>query len=301
MRASKKSSIIGFGLLFGLSAFTINSIAKEPQLGLGSERPTFGKAVPEMVIPAGPHFLTTGAGNSRVPVFMPASFFFDGSAPTAQMVELEGAAIAPKPARADGFYWEFARLAAPENGEVDAAFGQAIDVDMEWRRRAPYDTIMVQYQDAVLPRIGTQATVEMKLADVRMRSLEPIEVTGTETKYYDLTVEIKPYHQGSGRTEQMGSMTLTRDGASTGYFTSEVFGWARFIFTPLDGSETLVYDHDEYLTIGTTVPTPFFIPALQSPGEVSAAATQISYCCNMESMCLIDDLCGGLCCAVHCP
>lgn len=171
--------------------------------------------IPEMVIPGGPHYLTTGAGASRVPVYMPADFFFEGSEPTRLMVDLVGVPLGDKPARVDGFSWDFVRPGQADDDD-HRLFGRRVDIDIERRRSAPYDTVMVQYQDAVLPAIGSQVTVDLKLMNVRLRSTQAIEVGGDETRFYDLVLEITPYDQERGRAERMGTMTLTRDGIATG-------------------------------------------------------------------------------------
>ena len=229
--------------------------------------------LPEMVIPAGPHFLTTEVGPSATPLDLPADLFFDGSDPLHATAWLEGVPFGPKPVRKDGFEWMFARL-------VESGGDGGPDVN------EPYDTVMVQYQDAVLSRIGSQTTVDLKLTIVRARSIDPVEVTGTETRYYDLAVEITPYHQGDGRFERMGTMTFTRDGLGSGHFSAEVFGWARFIFTPLGHGETVIYDHDELLTMPTVRDTPFLIPDLDPAIGVGRTSVQ-TQCCCLPHFCIL--------------
>lgn len=258
--------VVGFCLLATMVA------AQHPgELKPVSAEPT-GK-LPLMVIPGGPHFLATPAGSSATPLVLPADFFFDGSDPLREGVLLEGEAIGPRPVRKDGFEWMFAEV-------VESGGDGGPDLTV------PYDTIMVQYQNAILPRIGSQVTVDLKLITVRARSVGPVEVTGTETRYYDLAVEITPYHQGEGRSETMGSMTFTRDGLGSGHFSAEVFGWARFIFTPLGPGETVIYDYDELLTMPTVADTPFLIPALD-PAIGVGRATIAAKCCCLGHMCAL--------------
>lgn len=118
--------------------------------------------IPVMVVPAGPHYLTTPAGSSAVPISVPADFFFEGSDALEVRVDMEGAPIDARPVRRDGFKWIFGRPGATSHADE------------------PYDTVMVQYQDAVLPTIGSQATVDLKLDVVQMRSPDTITVTGPD-------------------------------------------------------------------------------------------------------------------------
>jgi hypothetical protein len=249
--------------------------------------------VPVMVIPAGPHYLTTEAWASQVIVDLPGDFFFRGSAAVNQIVPLQGAPIGIKPARKDGFEMRFARLVGPGKGSGRRVGGPD----------KPYDTVMVQQQDAVLPDIGSQATVDLKLSIVRMRSIEPVEVTGRYTKYYDLDVEVTPNRPGGGSVETMGFMTYIRDGAADGHFSSECHGWTRLVFRPVDGGEPLIYDVDEQVTMYTGVDTPFLIPALhvadrtnkqEGPGHLPDEEG----CCCQEHICR---LVGGVWqCNTHC-
>lgn len=283
-----------------------SAVAAEP--GPSNDRPSLQRpekndkapVIRAMVVPAGPHYLSTAAGQGRVPIDMPRDFFFEGSEPTELMVNLEGTPIAEKPARKDRFSWEFAVLIPPgESQSSKDSWGHPIEVDREWRRTAPYDTVMVQFQSAVLPDIGSEVTVDLKLVDIQMNSIAPIEVTGTRLAYFDVSVAITPYHQGEGRFEEMGWMKLTRDGVATGYFTSEVFGWARFTFTPVNGGEAIIYDHDELLTLGTNEPTPFLIASMLPVGSFRVEDV-VNRCCNVGSMCRIDCV-EGECCTWHCP
>lgn len=288
---------------FGVVCTVASAVADEPARSNGrrslklAERNDTATTIPEMVVPAGPHYLTTAAGQSLVPVSMPADFFFEGSESTALMVEVQGTPIAGKPLRKDGFSWEFAKLVQPgESLSREDSWGKRTDVDRNWRRTAPYDTVMVQFQSAVLPDIGSQATVDLKLADVRLNSLAPIEVTGTRTVYYDVSLTIKPYHQGEGRSERMGWMTLTRDGVASGFFTSEIYGWGRLTFTPVDGGQAIIFDHDDFMTISTIQPTPFLIDSLVPSADGGIAAVNVAaYCCDMG--CYTPGGEG----AVHCP
>ena len=207
-----------------------------------------GDEIPVMVVRAGPHYLTTPVGSSAVPVTVPAGFFFEGSEAVEVLADMAGVPIAPKPRRADRFKWVFGRPGA------------------KIRLAEAYDTVMVQYQDAVLPVIGSQATVDLKLDVVRMKSPDTIAVTGSdETREYQVALELRPYHQEQGRTEEMGWMHFTRTGLGTGKFTAEFFAWARYTFTPVDGGRAVFYDLEDRLTITVhdKSATRFYLPALQ--------------------------------------
>ena len=86
-------------------------------------------------------------------------------------------------------------------------------------------------------------------------------------------------------------MAFTRDGVATGHFMAEVFAWGRYTFVPRQGGETIIYDHDEQLTIGTLTPTPFFIRALY-PGRTDPVI--VDDCCNMCELCVLRS------CSCHC-
>ena len=187
---------------------------------------------------------------------------------------MEGDPIGPVPSRPDGFKMKFARLLEPGEEIVDSGVPAG----------APYDTVMLQHQDAVLTKIGSQARVDLTMEDVRLRSVASVRVTGTETRDYDVFLAITSHHQ-DGREADTGYMAYTREGVASGQFTAEVFAWAQYVFVPLDGGEAIIYDHDEQLTIGTRTPTPFFIPALYH-GRASTAEV----CCGMchsECHCVI--------------
>ena len=251
--------VVGFCLLPTM-------VSAERPVKLTPVSPTSIGMVPEMVIPAGPHYLTTWDGTSTAPIDLPADFFFEGSDPVDQIVSLEGDPIGPVPGRRDGFEMKFAHLAEPGEEVVDSGppTGKG------------YDTVMIQHQDAVLRRIGSQARVDLTMEDVRLRSVAPVEVTGTETRYYDVFLNVTSHHK-DGREANTGYMAYTRDGVATGEFTAEVFAWARYIFVPLDGGEAIIYDHNEQLTLATRTPTPFFIPALHQ----GRALEVDEGCCNM--------------------
>ena len=250
--------------------------------------------VPVMVIPAGPHYLTTPAGSSRVLISVPAGFFFEGSGAVNMPADMVGVPVGEKPKRTDGFRWLFG---GPNSSN---------------RWTEPYDTVMVQYQDAVLPRIGSTATVDLKLDLVRMRSPDTITVTGTDmTREYLADIEIRPYHQENARTERMGSMSFTRTGLATGKFTALFYAWARFRFTPLDGGTPVVYDLDEQLTITVhdEAPTRFFVPALHDPANTVASEEEAASggTASMD-MAAVGGVCTGGCCCCqvdnpggHCP
>lgn len=250
--------VVGFCLLPTM-------VAAERPGKLKTARPTPIEIAPEMIIPAGAHYLTTWVGTTTTHIELPADFFFEGSDPVNRTLSMEGDPIGPVPERRDGFKMKFARLAEPGHEVVDSG----IPAD------APYDTVMVQHQDAVLSRIGSQVTVGLTMKDVRLRSFAAMEVTGTETRYYNVFLAVTGHHQ-DGRVAKKGYMAYTRDGVATGHFMAEVHAWARYTFIPVGGGEPIVYDHDEQLTIGTKKPTPIFIPALhQGRADISA------FCCNI--------------------
>jgi len=211
-----------------------------------------GNDIPAMVVPAGPHYLTTPTGSSAVPISVPAGYFFEGSDAVEVLAPMTGVPMDAKPLRADGFYWVFGKPGTQS------------------RASEPYDTVMVQYQDAVLPTIGSQATVDLKLDIVRMHSPDTIVVTGADqTREYTVSLDIRPFHQEDGRSEKPGWMHFTRTGIATGKFTAEFYAWARYRFTPLDGGTPVVYDLDDRLTIRVheESPTRFYIPALYDPAN----------------------------------
>jgi hypothetical protein len=255
-----------------------------------------------MVVPAGPHYLTTPAGSSRVPISVPAGFFFEGSDAVNTMADMVGVPIAASPKRADGFKWVFGGL----RNFADASARYL-------KPNQPYDTVMVQYQDAVLPTIGSQATVDLKLDVVKMRSPETIAVTGSEeTREYQVSLELRPYHQEQGRTEKMGSMNFTRTGLSTGKFSATFYAWVRYTFTPLDAGTPVVFDLDEQLTITVhdESPTRFVVPALYNPElEDPALEDPVNNTATGEAV-SADSPCEGDCCCCqvkytpggnHCP
>jgi len=209
-----------------------------------------------------------------------------------------GVPIAAPPKRTDGFRWIFGEL-------KDLAVAEAT---REARRGQPYDTVMVQYQDAVLPTIGSKATVDLKLDVVRMRSPETIVVTGTnETREYQVQLELRPYHQEHGRTERMGTMNFTRTGLATGKFTTTFYAWVRYVFTPLDAGAPIIHDLDEQLTITVhdQSPTRFIVPALHDPAntdvleddEAATADVILPPCTQKCCCCRVEETEGGN----HCP
>jgi hypothetical protein len=257
--------------------------------------------VPVMVIPAGPDYLTTRAGTSHSYVSVPAGFFFEGSEDVAAQVDLVGIPIGPKPARRDGFQW---------------AFGSPLQRNY-WNE--PYDTRMVRYQDAVLPTIGSEATVDLKLDIVQMQSPETIIVTGAgEVREYRVRLDLRPFHQEEGRTETMGWMHFTRTGYGTGKFTAEFYAWARYTFTPVEGGKPLIYDVDEQRTIRVNdeVATRFYLPALLHASDIRAAQQEVPSAvpeaggggtdpvdstggCKVSGCCCCSDM--GLDSCIHCP
>ena len=277
MHASKKHVVLVLVLGFCLLP---TMVAAERPGKLATARPTPTEIAPEMIIPAGAHYLTTWEGTTTAQIELPADFFFEGSDPVDQIVSLEGDPIGPVPPRRDGFKMQFARLVEPGEDIGDGGVPAG----------SPYDTVMVQHQDAVLRRIGSQARVDLTMEDVRLRSVAPVEVTGTETRYYDVFLNGTDHHR-DGREANTGYMAYTRDGVATGEFTAEVFAFARYIFMPLDGGAPIIYNHDEQLTIGTREPTPFFIPALYQGRADAPLAVE---CCNMCKACL------GRSCHCHC-
>lgn len=281
MHVSKK--LVVLVLVVGFCLFP-TMVAAERPVKQAPDRPTPTGTVPEMIIPQGPHYLTTWEGTTTTKIDLPADFFFTGSDPVDQMVSMEGNPVGPVPGRRDGFKMQFARLTEPGDDIGDRRVPAA---------DAPYDTVMVQRQDVVLSRIGSQARVDLTMEDVRLRSVAPVEVTGTETRYYNVFLEVTAHHQGDGREANTGYMAYTRDGVATGHFTAEVHAFARFIFIPLDGGEPDIYDHDEQLTIGTQEPTPFVIPTLFQ-GRASTGITP--FCCNFCEFCDVELNCGGCHC-----
>ncbi len=225
----------------------MGATARVPQQ-VGGEVPA--ELPPKMVIPAGPHYLATWDGTTDVALTFAADFFFEGSAAVDEMVPAVGDPAKEAPVIESSFEWRFARLV--ESGEADAGEAAA---------GRGYDTVMVQMQRAVLPRIGAQDSVDLMLSQGHVRSVAPVEISGSETRYYDLRVEITSDRQDTGGGERMGYMAFTRDGIASGYFAAEIYGWARYIFTPIDGGNPIIYDHDEPLTLSTRTPTPFLIPA----------------------------------------
>jgi hypothetical protein len=220
---------------------------------------------------------------------VPADFFFAGSDAEDTVVPMVGDGIAKAPKRADGFAWVF--------GVVPAV----ADASVRVKRDTPYDTVMVQGQDAVLPAIGSTATVDIRLELVRMYSPDSVTVTGAgEEREYRVAFEILPYHQMEGRYETTGSMSFTRTGISTGKFTATFYAWGRYLYTPINGGETLVQDLDESFTIVVQDenPTHFWIPAMYSPEDVANTATVQP----VENI----GICGCCCCKSaptgdHCP
>lgn len=261
MNVSKKLGVLT--LVVGFCLFSTMVAAERPVKQ--AARPTPTGTVPEMVIPGGPHYLWTWVGTTTTRIELPADFFFKGSDPFEQKVSMEGDPIGPVPGRRDGFEMQFGRLAEPGEDIGDSGVHEG----------APYDTVMVQHQDAVLRRIGSQDRVDLTLDYVRLRSVAPVAVTGTETRYYDVLFEITGHHQ-DGLEANTGYMAYTRDGVATGHFTAEVFAWVQYTFIPRDGGEVVIYDHDEPLMIGTRIPTPFIIPALHQ-----GRAQIIGICCDM--------------------
>ena len=207
-------------------------------------------AIPALVIPAGPHWLHTQLGTSHVPIHLPADFFFPGSDAIDQDVYLEGTPIGSKPKRADSFRWRFARLVA------------AAEVEQEVERTVLYDTVMEQLEGAELPEIGSQVTVPLELVEVQMTSDSPIVVTGSETRLYNLTVELTHDDPTGRRPSQTGYMTFTRDDISTGHFVSEFYAFVRLTFAPIEGGESVVFDYDKRGSAFNGAETPFFIPDL---------------------------------------
>ena len=276
MHVSKKLLVLVLVVGFGLFA---TMVAAERPVKQVQARPTPTGIAPEMTIPAGPHYLATWEGTTATHIELPADFFFEGSDPVDQIVSVEGNSIGPVPGPRDGFEMIFARLLEPgeEVGDSGAPAG------------AEYDTVMFQHQDAVLRRIDSQARVDLTMEDVRLRSVAPVEVTGTETRYYDVFLNVTGHHK-DGREANTGYMAYTRDGVATGQFTAEVFAFARYVFMPVNGGAPIIYNHDEELTIGTREQTPFFIPALhQGRTDPPRAA-----CCNMCHPCI------GRGCFCHC-
>jgi len=257
--------------------------------------------VPVMVIPRGPHYLTTPAGSSRVPISVPAGFFFEGSGAVEVFADMVGVPVGAKPKRADGFNWSSGRIAdIPDASALRAKQDQ------------PYDTVMVQYQDAVLPRIGSQASVDLKLDVVKMRSPDLITVKGAdETREYQASLELRPYHQEHGRSETMGSMNFTRTGVATGQFTATFYAWARYTFTPMDaGAPAVFYDLDERLTITVhdDAPTRFVVPALHDPANTTDSEDVTAALSTGTGP--VDGVCQDACCCCktdigpggwHCP
>ena len=270
MFVSKKH--VALALVVGFCLLPTMVAAERPDK-LATVRPTPIEIAPAMIIPEGPHYLATWEGTTTTHIDLPADFFFEGSDPVDQRPSMEGDPIGPVPIPRNGFEMKFARLVEPGDdvGDSGAPAG------------AEYDTMMVQHQDAVLRRIGSQARVDLTMEDVRLRSVAPIEVTGTETRYYDVFLAITGRHK-DGREADIGYMAYTRDGVASGWFTAEVFAFARYVFVPVDGGAPIIYNHDEQLTIGTEEPTPFFIPALYH-GRASTSEV----CC---------DMCASGCC--HC-
>jgi hypothetical protein len=210
--------------------------------------------IPVMTVPAGPHYLTTPAGSSHVPIAVPANYFFEGSDAVQISADMIGVPIGAKPKRGDGFRWAFGR----DNSTA--------------RPQEPYDTCMVQYQAAVLPTIGSEATVDLKLDIVRMRSPDLLTVTGASgAREYQVSLDLRPFHQEHGRGETMGWMKFARTGVATGKFSAQFHAWARYTFTPIDGGTPVVYDLDDQLTITVedTTPTRFYIPALDNGTDVA--------------------------------
>lgn len=208
------------------------------------------KTVPPMVIPAGSHHLHTQPGMSHAPISLPANFFFLGSDPIDEIVHFEGAPIGLKPKRADGFQWLFASFAEPG------------DKGREPEVIPTYDTVMEQLEPADLPEIGSEVTVPIELAVVEMTSVQPVVIMGSKTRSYDVTVQLThddPTGEGALRT---GSMTFTRDGICTGHFVSEFDAYVRLIFTPVDGGEPVVFDHEEQGSAFSGAETPFVLPSL---------------------------------------
>lgn len=260
--------------------------------------PVLDDDVPVMVVPAGPDYLTTLAGSSHSLVSVPAGFFFEGSEDVATQVAMVGVPIGRKPARRDGFQW---------------TFGSPLQRN-HWTE--PYDTRMVRYQDAVLPTIGSEATVDLKLDIVQLESPETIIVTGAgEVREYRVRLDLRPFHQEEGRTETMGWMHFTRTGYGTGKFTAEFYAWARYTFTPVEGGAPLIYDVDERRTIrvNDVVATRFYVPALLHASDIRAAQQEVpstraegggtepsaSRGCESGGCCCCEDM--GLSACIHCP
>jgi hypothetical protein len=79
-----------------------------------------------------------------------------------------------------------------------------------------------------LPNIGDSATVPLQIQFLSLGSIQPIEVTygGASPSFYDVGVELDP-----SSTQMMGSMTLTRTGATFGTFTSMLPVTSQLTFT----------------------------------------------------------------------
>jgi len=285
--------VTGLGICIGTGLVVAERPGRNP--GLKVHRESLRDALPLMVVPAGPHYLTTGTGSSRVPVSVPAGFFFEGSSAVDQLVDMAGDAIAKKPARADRFGWIFGG---------PPAVADASSMRGKWDE--PYDTVMVQYQDAVLPTIGSKAIVDLQLDVVRMRSPETVVVASAdETREYQVSIELRPYHQERGQDGTMGSMSFTRTGISTGKFSASFTAWARYTFTPLGAGAPIVYDLDQEIpiTVHDDDATHFWIPALYDPADAAntVASEEVSTggpvgpcnCC----CCKVDATPGGY----HCP
>ncbi len=160
-------------------------VAAERPDKLATVRPTPIAIAPPMIIPGGPHYLATWEGTTTTQIELPADFFFEGSDPVDQIVSVEGDPIGPVPGRRDGFEMKFARLVEPGDDVEDSGAPAG----------SLYDTVMFQHQDVVLHRIGSQARVDLTMEDVRLRSVAPVEVNGTVTRYYDVFVSVTGRHK----------------------------------------------------------------------------------------------------------
>jgi hypothetical protein len=107
------------------------------------------------------------------------------------------------------------------------------------------DTVYQRLEDAVLPRLGSSATVPIEMVKVALQSIEPLTIDG---RLYDVAISLTPGKRSTG--EMRIVMHAPDDGtpASHGTYDTNVAIFFTATMTPRDGkSKPLVRDADIFI------------------------------------------------------
>ncbi len=112
------------------------------------------------------------------------------------------------------------------------------------------DTIVQRLGTAVLPADGSSDTIPVEIVELSLRSIDPIDVGGSLWDVY-VGVDLS--------AASTGTMTITRDDATGGTFTSSIDVLSRISFRPAGGGPEVLLPGVPTLTLtsGGATPTPW--------------------------------------------